>query len=180
MRFLGCTCVTDQLRVPNAVITLARLSLTENGRSRSRKKTQFSVDDREKKGLISLFVHYFVHRGINSRFRHKDHRVSSVFFFTKKNLWEQKGERGNTRWKKGKKQKKTRAQNKRGSNRSEYLKMYFTECCLCLSRIWYGYKELQTCPVPWWRDARQTPCFHRFFRWMKNVEKNQELEEWKA
>jgi hypothetical protein len=45
-----------------------------------------------------------------------------------------------------------------------YKKGIFTECCLCLSRIWYGYKELQTCPVPWWRDVRQTPCPHRFCR----------------
>ena len=59
MRFLGCTCVTDQLRVPNAVITLARLSLTENGRSRSRKKTQFSVDDREKKRTYIIICPLF-------------------------------------------------------------------------------------------------------------------------
>lgn len=110
MRFLGCTCVTDQLRVPNAVITLARLSLTENGRSGSRKKKHNSVSTiKKEKGLSSLFVHYFVHRGRNSRFRHKDHRVSSVIFFYKEKPLRTK--KWNTRWEKGFK-KNTRTKQK--------------------------------------------------------------------
>jgi hypothetical protein len=87
VRFLGCTCVTDQLRVPNAVITLARLSLTENGRSGSRKKKHNSVSTiKKEKGLhhylsIILFIEAeTVDSGI------KTTEFLRLFFFTKKNL----------------------------------------------------------------------------------------------
>ena len=67
----------------------------------------------KKKGLISLFVHYFVHRGRNSRFRHKDHRVSSVFFLQRK-TFENKKVKGETQDEKRVKNKKKHAHKTKG------------------------------------------------------------------
>jgi hypothetical protein len=126
------------LGVPNAVITLARFSLAEDGRSRTRQNT--IQCRRETKGLSSLFGHYFIHRSRNSpfRIRNKGHwKIFFSFFVLQRGNFGNKKVKGEIH-KMGKGLKRKHAPPKTKEN-SKSIRMYkkgiFTECCLCLSRI---------------------------------------------